>query len=119
EGRRLERTSKAPDLLMPAETIMATHRHCDGLRRRDFLKVGVFGGTGLGLAGYLRLAEAGEIRPGGDGRGRATAAIHINLSGGPSHLDTFDLKPDAPGAIRGEFGPIATNVPGIDISEHL
>src|SRR4051794_6466975 len=93
---------------------MATNQYCDGIRRRDFLRLGVLGGTGLTLAGYLRLAEAGAVRP-----GRATAAIHINLGGGPSHMDTFDLKPDASEDLRGEFDPIATSVPGIEISEHL
>lgn len=97
---------------------MATHRYCDGVRRRDFLKIGVFGGTGLSLASYLRMAGAGAVqnRP---GMGQATAAIHIHLGGGPSHLDTFDLKPEAPSEIRGDFNPIPTNVPGIEISEHL
>lgn len=93
---------------------MSTYRNCDGIRRRDFLKVGVFAGTGLSLASYLRLAEAGAV-----GKGKAKAAIHINLGGGPSHIDTFDLKPDAPSEFRGEFNPIATNVPGVEISEHL
>jgi hypothetical protein len=93
---------------------MATNQYCDGIRRRDFLRLGVLGGTGLSLAGYLRLAEAGAVRP-----GRATSAIHINLGGGPSHMDTFDLKPEASEELRGEFRPIATNVPGLEISEHL
>ena len=93
---------------------MATNQYCDGIRRRDFLKVGALGVTGLSLADYLRLAGAGEVR-----KGQATAAIFINLGGGPSHMDTFDLKPDAPKEFRGEFNPIATNVPGIEVSEHL
>lgn len=93
---------------------MATNRFCDGVRRRDFLKVGALGLSGLGLADYLRLAEAGEVR-----RGTATSAIFVNLAGGPSHIDTFDLKPDAPEELRGEFRPIDTNVPGVRICEHL
>ncbi len=93
---------------------MATHRYCDGLRRRDLLRVGVLGMTGLGLGDYLRLTDAGEVRG-----GKATAAIFINLGGGPSHIDTFDMKPDAPEDYRGEFRPIATNVAGIAICEHL
>ncbi|RUL89363.1 DUF1501 domain-containing protein [Tautonia sociabilis] len=93
---------------------MATSWTCDGVRRRDFLKAGVFGGAGLGLSSFLRLAEAGELKG-----GKATAAIHIHLGGGPSHLDTFDPKPEAPEGIRGEFGTIATAVPGISIGEHL
>ncbi|QDU97341.1 DUF1501 domain-containing protein [Lignipirellula cremea] len=94
---------------------MAIHNTCDGVRRRDFLKVGVAGATGLSLANYLRLAEAGEVRSGGP----AKAAIFINLNGGPSHMDTFDLKPDAPAEYRGEFNPTKTNVPGVEFSEHL
>ena len=93
-----------------------TTEHATACGRRDFLKVGVFAGTGMSLASYLRLAQAGELRP---GPGKATAAIHINLAGGPTHLDTFDLKPDAPSEFRGEFNPIETNVPGVEISEHL
>lgn len=95
---------------------MSYHKTCDGVRRRDFLKVGVFAGTGMSLASYLRLTQAGEPRK---GPGKATAAIHINLAGGPTHLDTFDLKPEAGKEFRGEFKPIPTNVPGIEISEHL
>jgi hypothetical protein len=68
----------------------------------------------LGLADYLRLAEAGEVRG-----GQASSAIFINLVGGPSHLDSFDMKPDAPLEYRGEFRPMATSVPGLEICEHL
>jgi uncharacterized protein (DUF1501 family) len=93
---------------------MALHRTCDGVQRRDFLKVGVLGGSAVSLSSYLRLASAGEVR-----EAKAKAAIFINLQGGPSHMDTFDLKPNAPSEYRGEFNPIQTNVPGIEISEHL
>ena len=93
---------------------MASSDYCDGVRRRDFLKLGVLGAAGLSLPSYLRMAEAGEVLP-----GKATSAIFINLGGGPSHIDTFDLKPNAPAELRGEFKPIATNVPGVEISEHL
>jgi uncharacterized protein (DUF1501 family) len=93
---------------------MASSISCDGVRRRDFIKVGALGGLGLHLAGYLRLAEAGQVAP---AKGRS--AIYIYLQGGPSHLDTFDLKPEAPTEIRGEFKPIKTNVPGVEICEHL
>jgi hypothetical protein len=93
---------------------MAMNDYCDGVRRRDFLKLGMLGTAGLTLPGYFRLAEAGEVTP-----GKATSAIFINLGGGPSHMDTFDLKPNAPSEYRGEFKPISTNVPGIEICEHL
>jgi hypothetical protein len=90
------------------------HRYCDGITRRDFVKAGVLGATGLTLAQYLRLAHANEVRP-----ARARSAIFVFLAGGPTHLDTFDMKPDAPADIRGEFRPINTNVAGIQICEHL
>ena len=91
---------------------MAIHRTCDGVKRRDFLKVGVAGG--LSLSSYLRMAAAGEVT-----QAPARSAIFINLTGGPSHMDTFDLKPEAGSEYRGEFSPIKTNVEGVEFSEHL
>jgi hypothetical protein len=86
---------------------------CDGVTRRSFLQAGVLGLTGLSLADVLRLRAA-------DGRAaKDTSVILIWKGGGPSHLDTWDLKPNAPVEYRGEFKPIATNVPGIQVSEHL
>jgi hypothetical protein len=95
---------------------MAFSRTCDGLKRRDFLKVGAIGAGvgGLSLSGFLRLASAGEVN-----EAKAKSAIFINLQGGPSHMDTFDLKPDSPAEFRGQFNPIKTNVEGVEISEHL
>lgn len=93
---------------------MARSRYCDGIRRRDFIKVGTLGLAGLGLADYLRLAHAGAVP-----RATARSALFIFLGGGPAHLDTFDPKPEAPAAIRGEFRPIATRVPGMQVCEHL
>ena len=93
---------------------MATHKTCDGMQRRDFLKVGALGVGGLTLANYLQMAEAGQKRPDG-----AKAAIFINLTGGPTHMDTFDLKPNAPKEYRGLFNPIKTNAPGVEICEHM
>jgi hypothetical protein len=93
---------------------MAVHRTCDGIQRRDFLKVGALGASALTLSNYLRFAAADEVK-----NAKAQAAIFINLGGGPSHMDTFDLKPNAPSEFRGEFNPIQTNVSGIEISEHL
>lgn len=84
--------------------------------RRDLLKAGVLGFVGLGLTEYLSLAEASAA--GLDG-GTATSAIVVWMGGGPSHLDLWDLKPDAPVEIRGAFNPIETNVKGVRISEHL
>jgi hypothetical protein len=94
---------------------MSTHRYCDGIQRRDFLKVGALGAAGLTLSSYLKLAYAGKVDP----KARAKSAIFINLGGGPTHMDTFDLHPDAPSEYRGEFNPIDTNAPGVQICEHL
>ncbi|MCA8986573.1 MAG: DUF1501 domain-containing protein [Planctomycetaceae bacterium] len=94
---------------------MPIHRTCDGAKRRDFLKVGALGMSGLSLGHFLQLSHAGEVNK----VAKAKSAIFINLPGGPTHMDTFDLKPDAPSEYRGEFNPIDTNVSGIQISEHL
>ncbi len=93
---------------------MAFNRTCDGIGRRDILRIGAIGATGLTLSNYLRLTAAQEVAP-----AKAKAGIMIYLGGGPSHIDSFDPKPDAPKEFRGEFNPIETNVPGIRISEHL
>ncbi len=93
---------------------MATHSYCDGVNRRDFLRVGALAGIGLSLPNFLQLQAQGGVTP-----AKGKAAIFVRLSGGPSHMDTFDLKPDAPDTHRGEFKEIATNVPGVRISEHL
>jgi hypothetical protein len=101
---------------------MALNLTCDGIRRRDFLTVGALG-TGLTLAGYLRLTAADEVSPARPGapkaKARAKSAIFINLGGGPSHTDTFDLKPTAPTEFRGSFKPIPTRTAGVQICEHL
>ena len=86
---------------------------CDGVSRRGFLKLGALGIGGLTFADVLR-AEAQA----GIGSSQK-AIINIHLHGGPSHTDMFDLKPEAPAEYRGEFMPIATNVPGLDICEHM
>ncbi len=88
-------------------------RFCDGVSRRDFLRIDGLSLGGLSLPSILR-AEAAS----GVGRSHK-AVIMIFLPGGPSHQDIFDLKMDAPSEIRGEFRPISTNVPGIQITEHL
>lgn len=93
---------------------MAWNQFCDGVKRRDFLKVGALGGLGLTLPNYLRMVRAGETAP-----AKATSAIYIRLGGGPTHLDTFDLKPEGDSAMRGEFKPIPTNVAGMEFCEHL
>src|SRR5262245_3074865 len=90
---------------------------CPGtLSRRAFVRLGLTGLGSLGLADLLRL----ESRAAETGRSRSAKSILVVwLGGGPSHMETFDLKPDAPVEYRGDFRPIRTNVPGLDISEHL
>lgn len=100
-------------------------RLCDGLNRREALRVGGLGFTGLLWSDLLRArALAAPVsnsvsKPSRDTFGKAKACIMIFNYGGPSHLDIWDLKPDAPKEIRGEFKPVATRVPGTLISEHL
>jgi hypothetical protein len=100
-------------------------RLCDGVTRREVLRVGGLGLAGLQWSDLLRArASAASRTPAAGGPpprtfGRAKACILIFNYGGPSHLDLLDLKPDAPSEIRGEFRPIATRVPGTSVTEHL
>lgn len=92
---------------------------CDGVSRRGFLRIGALamGGTVLDLAGLFRAEARAKSVAGVSGRLGHKAVINIFLAGGAPHQDTFDLKPDAPTEVRGEFKPIATNVSGIEICE--
>jgi hypothetical protein len=102
---------------------------CDRISRREWLEVGGLGLFGLGLPTLLRAEAARRAAPltspsaaGGGSRNRSAPAkscILVVLSGGPSQLDMWDMKPEAPAEIRGEFRPISTSVPGIQFSEHL
>src|SRR6266542_3582121 len=98
------------------------HKFCDGVSRREFLKVGALGvgGLSLSLAQVLRLQAA---TPGttdrSSRRGDGKAVIMVFLPGGPSHLDMYDPKPEAPKEYRGEFKAIPTSVPGVQISEYV
>src|SRR3954447_15345884 len=86
------------------------------LTRRSVLKVGSLAFGSLSLPDWLRSqarAEPGKRVP------SDTAVIHVVMGGGLSHLDSFDPKPDAPAEIRGEFGTIATSIPGVRVTEHL
>src|SRR5690348_15530698 len=87
-------------------------RSCDGLNRRDFLRVGALGLGGSTLADGLRLRARAGTSP-----TTPRAVIMVCLAGGPSHIDMYDLKPDAPVEFRGDFKPIPTAVPGFEISE--
>src|SRR6516225_52558 len=93
-------------------------KFCDGLNRRNFLKIGAFG-AGLTLADMLRQRALGNNTAPAPAPTRSKAAIMVYLPGGPSHMDMYDLKPDAPTEYRGEFRPIQTNVPGVQICEHM
>lgn len=89
------------------------HAYCDGVSRRNFLQLGVLGMTSLTLPQLLRAEAAAGIGS------SHKAVINIHLGGGPSHQDMFDLKPEAAVEFRGEFNPIKTNVPGMEICEHM
>ncbi|MHC5543421.1 DUF1501 domain-containing protein, partial [Singulisphaera rosea] len=89
---------------------------CRGPSRRSFLRAGLFGVCGLGLGDLLRLRSFAN-GTGTNSTTRAKNCILIWLAGGPSHIDTFDPKPDASVDIRGEFKPIDTAIPGVRISE--
>jgi hypothetical protein len=91
----------------------ATFRDCEGLHRRDLIKVGLLGGLGLTLPGlFARRAMAKESH-------KDVSCILIWSRGGTSHHDTFDPKPDAPQAVRGEYGVIRTAVPGVQFADIL
>jgi hypothetical protein len=87
----------------------------DRVSRRNFLRIGGLGAAGLTLPDLLRLRAQGATRP----EGTRKSVIMIYLPGGPSHIDMYDMKPEAPANYRGEFNPVRTNVPGIDICEHM
>jgi hypothetical protein len=97
------------------------HRHTIGITRRELVQVGYSGLLGIALPSLLAERAAAADRK-ADGRGRvrpAKSVILVFLTGAPSHLDMFDLKPEAPPEVRGEFKPTATKVAGIHICEHL
>lgn len=97
----------------------APSRYCDGISRRSALKIGAFsfGATTLTLADVYRAEAVAKTTSTGGSLSQHKAVINVFLGGGPAHLDTWDLKPDAPAEIRGEFKPIKTNVSGIEIGE--
>src|SRR6516225_768240 len=104
---------------------MATFRttDCEGFYRRDFLKIGAAGLFGLTLPQLLRMearaAQAAQAAGRGAPARRANSVIMVWLGGGPATIDMWDLKPEAPQGIRGDFKPIDTKVDGVRISEHL
>src|SRR5215813_10786921 len=88
-----------------------TGRYCDGMTRRSFVQLGVAGMATVGLGRVLQAVE------GPTGRKKDTSVILLWLDGGPSHMDLYDMKPDAPEEYRGIWRPIRTNVPGMEITE--
>ena len=89
------------------------------MRRRDSLRIGGLAGFFLANPLLVRRANAVQAQPSPAFSGKASNCILIWLDGGPSHLETFDVKPDAPAEVRGPLDAIATSVPGINISECL
>lgn len=94
------------------ELTLGSIRTCEGVTRRNFLRLGSLAIGGVSLPGLLARQARGATSP-------RKSVILIWQAGGPSHIDTYDLKPTSPAEYRGEFKPIPTNVPGIEISEHL
>src|SRR5882672_10185242 len=94
---------------------MTTHRNCEGVRRRDCLKLGLGGLLAGGLVGALRGTAAAAVNP----KRQAKACILIWMDGGPSHYETFDPKPEAPIEFRGQFDAIGTKIAGVRFSQHL
>lgn len=90
-------------------------RCCDRLSRRELLRAGGLATLGLSLPGWLQARQA----LGGESSSKARSCILVFMWGGPAHQDVWDLKPEGPSATRGEFRPIETTAPGIQISEHF
>lgn len=87
-------------------------RYCDGISRRDFLRVGALSVGGLSMADLMRRRAAANTSP-----ASGKSVIMVFLHGGPPHLDMYDMKPRAPVEFRGEFQPIPSNVPGMECCE--
>src|SRR5438045_8888133 len=87
---------------------------CSGVSRRTFIRLGGLAAFGLGLPQFLQAREHAPLA-----KVKAKRCILLWMQGGPSHIDTFDPKPDAPAEIRGEFGTVATTLPGVRFAEPL
>jgi hypothetical protein len=97
--------------------LRGTNRGCRGLPRRRFMQIGLLGPLAFGLPQLQKGRAVGQAA--GDGFGRAKRCLMVFLNGGPSQLDLWDMKPNAPAEVRGELRPIDTCVPGIRVSELL
>src|SRR5262245_47586238 len=95
-------------------SIFGPARDVRGVSRRDVLKLGGLAVTGLALPDLLRQQARADT-----GAGGGKSVILVWLRGGASHIDSYDMKPNAPAEVRGEFKPISTNVPGVQVCEHL
>ena len=93
------------------------HRHAIGIHRRELLQVGFSGLLGVGLSALPAAARAGQTAAGTVRK--AKSVLIVFLTGAPSHLDTFDMKPEAPAEIRGDFKIIGAKTPGLHVCEHL
>ena len=93
-------------------SLKSRNRFCDGMTRRDFVRIGALTPLGLALPSLLKAEGKGR-------KSRAKSVVLVYLGGGMSHHDTFDMKPEAPAEIRGNYKPISTSVPGLQISEKL
>ena len=98
----------------PAKATSCTEFRHGQITRRQLLQVGGAGLFGLSLPGLLAAAERSSGR-----KAKARAVIFLHQFGGPSQIDTFDMKPNAPDKIRGEFRPVPTKVPGLQVCEQL
>jgi uncharacterized protein (DUF1501 family) len=98
---------------------MANHQYCDGVTRRDSVKAGVLGLTGLTLSGFLNAAAASDDAKARRKNARADSVLFINLAGGPAHLDSLDMKPDGPAETKGEFKPVQSKLPELVVCEHM
>ena len=126
--KRMRQTTGIAPANAPERFAPIQKTDCEGFYRRDFIKAGVLGLFGLSLTDLFRMKASANPATDAHGEtvsqslaaeGTAKSVILLWLGGGPSHLDMWDLKPEAPEEIRGLFKPISTNVPGIQISEHM
>ena len=91
-----------------------TSAYCDGSSRRSFVQLGVAGMASVGLSQILAAKEQSQAA---GKSSKDTSVILLWLDGGPGHMDTYDMKPEAPAEYRGIWKPIPTNVPGMEVTE--
>ena len=95
--------------------VLGRHKRlCDGITRRDLMQIG-----GLSLFGSMNVPKLLRAAGSSGGQGTAKSVLLFNLLGGPSQMDMFDMKPNAPKEVRGQFNPISTSLPTVEICEHM